>query len=700
MNIDNQRVSALRPAGLIGLSVLLCGRALAQESDDSIDQHHDIEEIVVEATALARTVQQLSQPTAVLRGEELAKKMAPSIGETLSSELGVSSTFFGPVASRPVIRGQFGERVRVLTNGLDALDASALSEDHQTAVEGILADRVEIVRGPATLLYGSGAAGGLVNVVDTRIIEAPLEKPISGKIAFNADDAVGEEAAAGYVAFGTENIGFHLDYFRRDTDDYEIPGFAESARLRALEAGEGEEAEEEERGIVENSSSTTEGGAAAVTWVGDSGFVGVSVSQFESNYGVPGGHEHAEEEEPLPGMAEEEEETVRIDLDQRRIDVKGDFAFDGFIEGIRFRLADNDYEHTELEGGEVGTVFETDGFDGRAELRHRATNGFEGVVGVQYKQIDFNAIGDEAYVPGSDTRRSSLFAFEEYAVNDSLTLQGSLRIERQTIDGPTLAVDYDDDAFGASLGAVWYVDDRLTLSAHYSSTERHPNATELYAEGTHVAVQRFERGSVTLGQGILDKEHSNNLDLTFRGNTDRIDWTLTLFNNDVDDYVVLAPTPDIEDGFQVFEFGQVDAELYGYEAEARVELVDLNNGHIHGRLFSDYVHGEETRSGDYLPRLPPLRYGFGLHYTVGDAEFAVEAIAHEKQSKTAENELPTDSYTLVNAEFSYSLDDEGLFLFLRGRNLGDEDARQHSSPLKDLVPMPGRSLHAGIRFEF
>lgn len=671
--------------------------APAQE-DELGDEHHDIEEIIVQATALPRTVEQLAQPTTVLRGEELAKKIQPSIGETLSAELGVSSTYFGPVASRPVIRGQFGERVRVLTNGLDALDASALSEDHQTSVEGILADRVEIVRGPATLLYGSGAAGGLVNVVDNRIVERPLDAPVAGELALNVGSAIGEIAGAGWVAFGTERVAVHADYFLRETDDVDIPGFAESRRLRELEELAGGEEGEEVRGTVENSDSSTDGGALAVSLTDDDGFLGLSVSTFNSDYGVPGGHEH--EEETGGGGEPEEEETVSIDLEQVRIDLKGEYSFDGPIEGVRLRLAKNDYEHTEFEGAEVGTVFGTDGTDARLELRHETIGIMEGAFGYQYKRIDFTAEGDEAYVPPSDTRRNSLFVFEELSFADSFTVHGSLRFETQTIEGPALIQDYDDSAMSASLGAIWGMTDALTLSLHYSKSERHPNATELYADGTHVAVQRYERGSVTLGNGILELEESANIDVTLRGNTDRVDWTLTAFSNDIDDYIILAPTTDEEDGFQVFEFDQADAELYGFEAEARIELMDTGRGHLHTRLFSDYVFGEQKASGNYLPRLPPLRYGIGLHYTVDDLEFAVDATIFEDQEKTATNELPTDGYTLLGAELSYAMDDRGLFVFLRGSNLSDEDARQHSSPLKETVPLPGRSVHAGVRFEF
>lgn len=672
------------------------GATTAQEAPDQ-DEHHDIEEIIVEATALPRTVQQLAQPTAVIRGAELARKQASSIGETVSQELGVSSTYFGPVASRPVIRGQYGERVRVLSNGLDSLDASALSEDHQTSVEGILADHIEIVRGPATLLYGSGAAGGLVNVVDNRIVEEEPDRPLIGMAALNGNSATGELAGAGWVAFGTERFVLHADYSRRDTDDVEIPGFAESEKLRALEAEAGEAFEEEASGVVENSDSSSETGALGVSLLGENGFLGVSASRFDSNYGVPG---HAHEEEVLPGVPAEEE-AVRIDLAQDRVDLRAEYEFSGPLESIHFRAARNTYDHTEFEGAETGTIYETDGLDARLELKHGRFGQFDGAVGAQFKRIDFNAIGEEAFVPATDTRRTSIFAFEEMSLSDTFLLQGSARIERQEIQGATIAERYDETAFGASVGAIWYFSPVASLAANVALTERHPNATELYADGPHVAVQRFERGSVTLGDGLLDKEVTANIDLTLRGNTDRVDWTLTAFLNRADDYIVLKPTPAVEDGFTVFEYRQADAELYGYELETRIELLETNAGHhLHTRLFSDYVRGEERASGDYLPRLPPLRFGAALHYTMERLELSGEVSVFADQDKVAPNELPTDGYVLVGATVSYSLIENGLFLFLSGANLGDEEARQHSSPLKDVVPLPGRAVHAGIRYEF
>lgn len=672
--------------------------ALAQDDEDT---HHTIDQIIVTATPLARAVEDLAQPTSVLHGDELTKKQSTSIGETVSQEPGVSSTYFGPISSRPVIRGQFGERVRVLTNGLDSLDASAFSEDHQVTVESLLAERIEIVRGPATLLYGSGAAGGLVNVVDTRFVREQLDKNFNAGVALGADTAGGIRGGAVRSQFGAGNIAFNADYFYRSTDDIEIPGFAESKALRELEEAEGgeEEGEAEAFGVAENTDSETSGGAVGVSFLSDNGFVAVSVSGFDSEYGVPG-HHHEEEVPPLPGVPEEEE-FVRIDLEQTRVDLAGEYDLEGgFLRGIRFRAAMNDYEHTELEGVETGTIYDVQGTDGRIELRHARLGMMEGAIGLQYRREDFNAIGDEAFLPKSETSAFSLFLFEEFELSDAWVLQASARYEDLSISGGALAEEYDESAFGASLGAIWRATDDIRVSANLALTERHPTTTELYADGPHVAADRYERGSVTLGNGILDKETSTNLDLTVHGDTGRVEWSITGFVNSVDDYILLRPTALELDGFQVFDFAQADVEFTGIEAEAKVELIDKDDRHMHVRLFTDFVNAEEDSTGDNLPRIPPQRFGIGLH---GDWDLfgaSIDAIFADNQDDVADNELPTEGYTLLNASLSYTFADSGLLLFLRGTNLLDEDIRQHSSPLKDLVPLPGRSLHFGLRYEF
>lgn len=654
------------------------------------DEHHQIDEVIVSAMPLGRTVEALTQSTSVVSGDALTRAQSTSIGETIAKEAGVSATYFGPIASRPVIRGQYGERVLVLTNGLDALDASALSEDHATSVDNLLAERVEIVRGPATLIYGSGAAGGIVNVVDSRIHESPLDERLTGSLAINTDSAVGSESAAGSIDFGDERFVGHFDFMTRDTGDVEIPGFAESEILRTIEG----ELDGDPEFRIENTASETDAFALGFSMFGEgSNFLGVSFTDYETNYGIPGGHGHEDEEE---GGAEEEEELVRIDLDQQRFDLRGQRELNWIFESVRLKFASNDYAHVEFEGDEVGTTYENSASDLRIDLLQKATDRLSGTIGLQHKRVDLVAEGEEAFVPSTETDQLGLYAYQEWQLSDRLVAQGSGRVERQTISVATLD-NYSGYAVGASIGTIFSLTDDLRLSANLALTERHPNATELYANGPHLAVDRFERGSVALGNGELDKELSTNIDVTLRGTNGPVRWAITAFHNDISDYIVLSPTSLEIDELQVFDYRQSDATLYGMEGELTTDLIRADAHHMHVRLFADFVHGEED-NGSYLPRITPTRFGAGLHYTGDSLDAEITATRHGEQTRVAVNELPTGGFTMVDAQVSYRAND--LLLFLKASNLGDEDARRHTSPLKDIAPLPGRSIHVGVRYDF
>ena len=696
-------------------AALLSSTALGQSgpSPAAKDEHQQLNEIVVTAKPLARTVEQLAQPTAVLAGDALTLEQSSSIGETLAEQSGVSSTYFGPIASRPVIRGQSGERVEMLANGLSALDASALSEDHAVPIDSIVADSVEIVRGPATLLHGSSAGGGIVNVVDSRIHRVLPKLPLSGTVSLSSNSATKGRRGAVKLDAGLENFVFHVDYKHHDTKNIDIPGFAESAQQRRLEAAEesGEESGEEEAfGVVKNTDSETQSGAAAITLFGKGGRIGFSVSRFDTNYGIPGGHggheeghdeDDEDEGEGQGGEGEgEEEEIIRIDMEQTRAEAQVELSLNGFFKDVNLRFASNDYEHVELENAEIGTLYDNRGIDARIELEHREIGGLVGAFGLQYKRLDFKATGEEAFVPASDTEQIGLFAFEEYAIRPTLTLQGSARLEHQALSTSGRPRGYSEAAFGAALGAIWRWTDALTLSGNLALTERHPTSTELFANGKHVAVNRFERGALTVGLGQFDQERSRNLDVTLRGDLGRVEFTVTAFLNDVSDYIVLKPTARMQEGLRVFDFGQTDARLYGFEAEALVDLFASFNSHLHLRLFADTTRGKDTRTDTALPRLTPMRYGLRLHYQRGGFDASVSAKRHSKQNRVAPNELPTEAFTMVGAKISYRFDQSNVLLFLRGRNLLDEDARRHTSPLKDAVPLPGRAVIAGLRWDF
>jgi iron complex outermembrane recepter protein len=640
-------------------------------------QESRTEEVVVTSTALRESPLEVAQPTSVLAGDDLRRQIASSIGETLSSELGVSSTYFGPTASRPVIRGVGGDRVQVLQDGLASLDVSSLSQDHAVTLESVVSQQIEIIKGPAALLYGSGASGGLVNVVSNRVPTVVPEKILTGAAEVRADTASEERTGALSLDGGAGNFAFHADYFDRETDDVDIPGFAQSDALRRQLIEAGEETDDI-RDHIPNTASEARGGALGGSFIGERALGGLSWSTYETTYGIPG------------------EEEAFIDMQQDRFDGKAEIDLEGVINKLRLTGAYNDYTHTEFEApGEPGTVFNQDAYELRFTADHALGSGWRGTTGVQYVNVDFEAIGDEAFVPSSVTKSTSVFAFEERHF-DPWTLELGARAEQQKIDVTGDLPDYDETAISLSAGAVWQFIEEHALALNVTRTQRNPQAAELYANGPHIAAQRFE-----VGDPNLDQETSITTDLSLRHTGDHVRWTLSAYYNDYSDFIYASPTGEIEDDLPVFVYLQGGAKFHGFEAELNVPLIDNGQQHLELRLASDYVRAK-LDSGEDLPQIPPLRFGAGLHYDYDAWHFGVQAFYYDKQDKIADNELPTDSFTLAEVDASYRLPmgSSSVFLFLRGTNLLDEDARQHASPLKDIAPLPGRSWHLGARAEF
>lgn len=647
-----------------------------------------VEEIVVTSTALHENPLEVAQPTSVVAGDELRRQIAASIGETLAGELGVSSTYFGPSASRPVIRGLGGYRVQVLQDGAAALDVSSLSQDHAVSIESVVSQQIEIIKGPAALLYGSGAAGGLVNVVTTRIPHEPAKSPLSGAAELRSDTATDERTGAFSLDGGAGALAFHADYFDRETDDVKIPGFAQSDALRRQLIDAGEEPNDI-RGRIANSASDTRGGAIGASLAGDAGFGGLSWSRYESTYGIP------------------TEAEAFIDMQQDRFDARGDWNANGaWLDTLHLNGAYSDYTHTEFEApGVPGTLFNQNSFELRAAADHHWSTDWRGTVGAQYVDIDFEAIGEEAFVPASLTRTLSVFAFEERHF-DPWTLELGARAEQQTIEpaiGPandSALPDYDETAFNLSAGLVFKLAEDHALALNVTRTQRHPQAAELYANGPHIAAGRVE-----IGDANLDMETAWTADVSLRSTGEAIRWTLNAFYNDYDTYIYLNPTGEFEPGEEeslpVFDYLQAGAKLYGYEAEVIFPLLGNSDDSLDLRLASDYVRGK-LDDGSNLPQIPPLRVGAGLHYETGPWHAGVEAFYNTKQDDVIENELPTDSYTMLDLDVSYRLPlgDSHLLVFARGSNLLDEEARLATSPLKDIAPLPGRSFHLGARAEF
>lgn len=671
---------------LVG-SAVLAVLATANAGADP-QQHRELEEIVVTATPIAQDRLSTAQPISVLAGDALLVARAPTIGETVSGEPGVRSTFYGPAASRPVIRGLGGDRVQTLTDGLANLDASGLSEDHAVAIDPALADQIEVIRGPATLLYGSGAAGGLVNVVTNRLHDT-VPEGVDGLLEVRGDTALGERAVAGRIDAGAGRFALHLDGVWRETDDYEIPGFAQSPQLRDELVAAGEEPDEM-RGRIDNSASSTKSGGTGVSYIGDRWMLGLAWNRHETGYGIPAGHGNRHEEEEH----EEEEGDLTIDLKQDRFDLAARFDLDAFGGSVlRLRGAANDYRHAELEpDGGIGTRFGIEGRELRAALEHGRREGLHGTVGVQWQGIDLLAEGEEAFIPNSNTRTVGVFAFQKRDLQ-AVSLEYGLRWDRQEIEAREFP-GYDDTSINASFGVLWQLTDGLALVGQAVRSERHPSATELYADGPHAATRQFE-----IGDASLRTERAVTADLGLRASAGTVSGEIRAFASRYDGYIFLSPTGEQLDELPVFEFLQRDARFYGVEAELELPLGTDSGFAL--TLSGDYVRGRLDSGGD-LPRIPPLRLGARLGWAGGPLNASLSAQHHFGQDRISSSELPTDSYTLVDAELAWrpGRDRRGAVLFLRGRNLLDEDARMHSSPLKDDLPLPGRSLAAGLRLAF
>lgn len=699
----------------LALAVTLALHPLAKAQAQDIASHDDdrarrLDQLVVTATPLASDPDNLVQPVEVLAGEALDDRRAGTLGDTVSGLLGVQNAFFGAGVGRPIIRGQQGSRVQVLSGGIASLDASTSSVDHAVSIEPFLADQIEVLKGPATLLYGSGAIGGAVNVVDGRVPTALPAPGNRGRAELGIGTVADERVGMARMDGGSGRFAWHVDGFRRDRGDYEIPGFARAEHEDEHEH-EGEHEEENPFGLLPNSAVDTRGGAVGASYLGDRGFIGVAVSRFETLYGVPG-HAHHEEHEdehaPLGLVAralsgftvadeegEEEEEEVRIDLAQTRQDLRAGLEqpFAGF-ERLNLRVAANNYRHVELEGEEVGTRFDNDAVEGRLELVQEVWNGWRNAYGLQFSRRDFRAEGEEAFVPPSLTRDIGLFALGEYD-RERYKIEYGLRGDRIDVEAEDMP-QQDFSSLSASFRGLWRSSEALHFSLAFDRAQRAPTAEELFSDGPHAATRSFEVGDIN-----IDRETANQLELAAHLHRGPLEAKLAAFANRFDDYIYLAETGLEEDELPVRLWTQADARFRGLEAEAMLELADNSSGRWTMRLAGERVTGE-LEDGGNLPRIAPSRQILGFDWSMGGWRAGVEAQRYGRQSRVAEFEEPTEGFTLVGAHAAYHWDvgDVGWELYFRARNLTDREARLHTSVLKDEAPLPGRDLQFGVRAFF
>lgn len=699
---------------LHSLSLILPASLYAQEVSPTTNQDFPpistLDALVVTANRSGQTLFEQIQPATVLDGKDLLLNLEPTLGQTLDREPGVSSTYFGPGSSRPILRGLGDDRIRILQNGTSLLDVANVSPDHAITADPLSISKVEIIRGPASILYGPNTIGGVVNVIDTRIAEERFSgKYPSGVFDFNAGSADNSVSQSGAVTWGNGPLVFHLDGFQRNTENIDIPGFARSDRQRALD----DPADPQPRNTLPNSFTDSKGAGFGASYVFDKGYLGFSYSGINSTYGTVG------------------EPDVTIGLKQRRWEARGAiYEPTDWLRELNFNFGYSDYTHTEFEGPDTGTIFEIEGFNFRLEALHASVFGFEGAFGYEGASNDFSALGDEAFVPPVTTDTNSLFFFEEMDLGKT-RLQFGTRYDRQESEtkanaafGPSQSRDFN--AFSTSVGFVYNPVEEYAIAGSLAYTQRPPTYVELYANGPHVATSTFE-----IGDPNLDKEEAFSLDISVRKKSGRITGSISGFYYRFNDYVSLNDTGgtdlgedpiDPEDDLPIFAFQPIDADFYGGEIEATFHLLapveeapmpDAKTGvttpnypssdaRLDLTLRADYVNAENRRTGESVPRIPPFRFGAILEYGNGPFTAAIDGLYAAKQDQVATFELPTDSYFLLGASISYQvqLGDVDSTFYIRGVNLTDEEARLSTSFLKEVAPLAGRGVIAGIRAEF
>lgn len=685
----------------------------AQVEDDVHNRQADAEgNIIVSASGLKEL--DVLAGTSVLELREIQRDMVTGqIGELLTKIPGVSATSFAPGSSRPVLRGQQGERVRVLIDGVGTADVSNTSVDHATTIDPITVERIEVLRGPAVLLYGSQAIGGAVNVIDKRIPTRMPDHNLHVDAFAGVDSASNLRMGAASIDVGIgSNLVFHLDGSWRDTGNMDIGGFQLSPELRAelLEEaaekdadGEPDEAAEfreaaGQRGFVPNSdmqSWTINAGLGLI--LGQSTF-GVALGYYDTDYGVikrPGlKHEHGGDGAAEP--EEEGEEIVRIGLEQFRADFKGDiYLGDGAFERLKLRVGFSDYTHTEFEGAEIGTTFDSTSVEARAELVQNAEGMLRGSTGLQYTHRDFFAVGAEAYVPPNLTDQVAVFTLQEFGTGP-FQIEAAARAEFTNVEAQTLGIARDYDTFSGALGAVYEGIEGIRIGLNGSRAERAPSAEELFSNGPHIATQAFE-----IGNPDLATERAWGLEAYARGNIGAGTFNFTVFRQWFDNYIFLEETGAEEDDLPVFRYLQQDADFFGIEADLSYPVIDGDKFRLLTDLRASYIEAE-LGDGTAVPRIPPLSLLGALEAQTDAFDVRGEVQWFDGQDRVTTFETPTDSFTLVNALVAWRplADNRNVTVQLAADNIFDVNGRRHASFTKDFVPLMGRNFRASVRLSF
>lgn len=648
--------------------------------------------IFVTANPLGDT--DLISPTAQLSGDALTRRQADSLGESLNGLPGVSTTTYGPMVGRPIIRGMDGDRIRLLQNGVAAYDASSLSYDHAVPQDPLSIERVEIVRGPAALLYGGNAVGGVVNTIDNRIPREAIEG-VTGALDARYGGANSVRAGAAQVEGGNGRFAFHVDAFDRETSKLRIPGYARSSQQRAIDGPD----TPQPYGNVPNSDGRVHGGAVGASYTWADGFAGLSYSGYESNYG---------------SVAEDD---VRLRMRQERLALASEIRnLSGPFTKLKFDFAYTDYRHKEVDNGETATTFRNRGYEARIEARHRRIGPFEGAIGVQFGQNTFSALGDELLVPSTRTNSVALFGLEEWQVVPALKLSLGGRFEHVKVDPDPAGVEKfagaqprDFNAGSVSAGALFSLTPVWSVAANVAYTERAPTFYELYSNGPHDATGQF-----LIGNPNASKEKAVSTDLSLRYASGPNRGSVGVFYNRFSNYLTEYNTGHVvdDDGEPVAPgtdgslneaiYRGVRAEFYGIELDGKWRAFARRGHTVDLELTADYTHARNVDTGQPLPRIAPLRATLAADYGYGPFGARAQVTHAWSQHRVPDNDFSTDGYTSLGVMLTYKfrVGATHWLAYLRGDNLTNQEIRYSTSVVRGLAPEGGRSVMAGLRTTF
>jgi iron complex outermembrane receptor protein len=690
---DTYRLAAYTPLALaLTLALTLAQPAPAQAASGDESRPAVLSPIVITGNPLGSDT--LSTPSTILGGKDLSLRRSATLGETLNGLPGVATTTYGPMVGRPIIRGMDGDRIRLLQNGVGTLDASSLSYDHAVPQDPLSTERIEILRGPAALMYGGNAIGGVVNTIDNRIPREPIDG-VQGEIQGSYGGADNDRDGALQLEAGNGRFALHADAFGRKTDELRIPGYARSRRLRESD-GPGAD---QPRYRLPNSDGSDSGGALGMSWTGEHGYAGLSYSGFDADYGSVA------------------EDSVRIRMHQERFGLAGEIRdLTGPFKSIKGNFAYTDYQHKEVDDGEVGTIFKNRGYEARVEARHADVGPLQGALGVQFASTEFSALGSEALVPTTTTDTAALFALEEWPVDERFKLSAGARLEYTRLSpsagGNERFSGSDKASFTAhsfSLGGVYKLTDIWSVAANASYTERAPTFYELYANGPHEAT-----GQYLVGAGGLKKERAYSSDLALRFNDGPHRGSVGVFYSHFADYLAEYNTgrfrnddgdlvsADTDDALPEAQYRAVPADFFGFEAEGKFRIFERSGHLVDLNLSGDYTNARNSDTGEPLPRIPPLRLTAGLDYTRGPWGAGISATRAFAQHRKPDDDTPTSAYYSLDANATYRFKTNGVqwLAYVRGINLTNQTIRYATSVLRDIAPQGGRSVMAGIRGRF